>query len=64
MSKLDFFNEFRMGKGQMNHITGGAVQCTVDGEHIGFFLSDDPEATEESLKKLYGDGVKCELSNP
>lgn len=60
MNTNEKFAAFRLSKDEMNRICGGVVDCVVNGEHVGFFRSDDEEKTEESLQKLYGtDDVNC-----
>lgn len=60
MKTIKDFSALKLSKSQMNSLNGGGTyNCTVKGEHVGFYKGVSAAKVEESLKSSYGEGVSC-----
>lgn len=60
MKTTQKFTTFKLSKGQMGNLKGGGTyNCTVKGEHVGFYKGSSAAAVEKALISSYGSGVSC-----
>lgn len=60
MKTIKDFSALKLSKSQMNSLNGGGTfNCTVNGEHVGFYKGSSAGQVEKGLRSSYGDGIVC-----